>query len=422
MDSIHTDDILIPEERFRKVFDEGKIQALADNIAEFGLLHLPILYNDNTLVSGERRVRAMRVLIASGTRFTYLGQYVEPGQIPFALYSELNEDNALEIELHENVVRENLSWQEESRAVEALHEHYSAKNPDWNPIDTMREMGKPDGNVTTTVTDKLTLAKNLHRPEVRRAKSEGEAKKVLRKTLEREFTHELGKNQKPKENPHDLTIADSLERLPLGAPEVYDVLISDPPYGINAQSFGANIRSNTTKHTYTDDEKTALACYQVLATEGYRICKPEAHAYIFCDFSFFLVVAGLFNDSGWEVWPRPIIWYKHTGSIPKPDLGPKYTHEYILFANKGNRGTTGLFPDVIDCLSGINKRHAAEKPVEVYVDLLRRSATPGDLIIDPFAGSGPVFPAANALGLKATGIEMDEDMAAMARGRMGDKP
>ena len=54
----------------------------------------------------------------------------------------------------------------------------------------------------------------------------------------------------------------------------------------------------------------------------------------------------------------------------------------------------------------INQRQA-QKPIALYQDLLSRSYRPGDKVLDPFCGSGPIFPAAHSLKCEATGIEIE---------------
>jgi site-specific DNA-methyltransferase (adenine-specific) len=62
---------------------------------------------------------------------------------------------------------------------------------------------------------------------------------------------------------------------------------------------------------------------------------------------------------------------------------------------------------VLDYPSDENLGHAAQKPVALLEDLLRRSALPGNVVCDPFCGSGSIFPAAHALKCRAVGVELD---------------
>jgi site-specific DNA-methyltransferase (adenine-specific) len=79
----------------------------------------------------------------------------------------------------------------------------------------------------------------------------------------------------------------------------------------------------------------------------------------------------------------------------------------LLYAIKGNRPVLKLSPDVVTYASDQNEGWAAQKPVALYQDLLTRSCRAGDLVLDPFCGSGTIFPAAHGLKIKAMGVEID---------------
>jgi len=68
---------------------------------------------------------------------------------------------------------------------------------------------------------------------------------------------------------------------------------------------------------------------------------------------------------------------------------------------------TRVAPDVITIRTLTGQRRGAEKPASLYLDLLARSVQPGDSVLDPCCGLGPIFPAANELSCRATGIEID---------------
>lgn len=421
MNTVPLAEVVVPEERFRKTFDQKQIDALAEDIAEVGLIHLPVLRAGAILVSGERRFRAISQLHAQGIAIKYIGQDIPAGHLPYAAYESLSELEAKEIELRENSVRVNLSWQEEAQATEALHNFKVAQNPEWNRSDTAKLIGggviQPTQS-STKVQEDLLLAKNLNLPEIKAAGSRKEAVKFLRKTLEREFALELAKRAPERKTPHTLLAGDSLELLKTLPSNKFECILTDPPYGIDATKFRANVKYNTAAHNYTDAWDYAKICYQTLAVEGFRVCQEQAHLYTFCDLRHFFVIEEIFHAAGWDVWPRPLIWSKQTGNLPKPDLGPRYTYETILYANKNQKPVSGLYPDIIQEAAGINKIHAAEKPVEVYINLLNRSIIGGAQVLDPFAGSGPIFPAANKLGCIATGIELDEDSLALCKQRL----
>jgi len=79
----------------------------------------------------------------------------------------------------------------------------------------------------------------------------------------------------------------------------------------------------------------------------------------------------------------------------------------VLYAIKGDKRITQLLPDVLLSQHDRSIERGAHKPVELYRDLLARSIEPGNAVIDPCAGSGPVFGAAAKLNCIATGIEIE---------------
>ena len=82
--------------------------------------------------------------------------------------------------------------------------------------------------------------------------------------------------------------------------------------------------------------------------------------------------------------------------------------ETILYAVKGKRTTLRMAGDILDYPSDSNLGHSAQKPVALFEDLLRRSVLPGNTVLDPFCGTGPIFPAAHASKCRATGVELDQ--------------
>lgn len=61
-----------------------------------------------------------------------------------------------------------------------------------------------------------------------------------------------------------------------------------------------------------------------------------------------------------------------------------------------------------------NKRHATEKPVSLIMKHIANMTDPGELVLDPFMGSGSTLVAAKRLGRKAIGIELNEEHCAAA--------
>ena len=183
-----------------------------------------------------------------------------------------------------------------------------------------------------------------------------------------------------------------------------DVICTDPPYGVDAQNFNAQ---DGIIHEYDDTRENFERIISTIAIQGYGICRRGAHAYVFHDFANWGFVRSSMASAGWSVWPRPIIWSKGNGLLARPDFGPRYTYECILFATKGDRKVKLVAPDVIDVRTLWRQKRGAEKSAILYHDLLARSVSPGDTVLDPCCGLGPIFPAANELNVRAIGLDID---------------
>ena len=161
-------------------------------------------------------------------------------------------------------------------------------------------------------------------------------------------------------------------------------------------------------HFYGDSYEEWTQLMNAFPALAYRMAKPEAHVYAFCDIDRFAELKETFRMSGWWVHRTPIIWHKPAAPrVPWPEHGPQRKYELILYAVKGHKRTNVIAPDVVSFNTDENVGHPAQKPVALLVDLLKRSVKPGDRILDPFAGSGSIFPAAHELKCIATGIEQD---------------
>jgi DNA modification methylase len=149
------------------------------------------------------------------------------------------------------------------------------------------------------------------------------------------------------------------------------------------------------------------------------MAKDEAHAYIFCDIDRFHELREIMQAAGWYVFRTPLINHKeNSGRIPLPEHGPKRQYEILLYAIKGWKKVNGVFSDVISSSLEENLGHGAAKPIALYANLLKRSAKPGDVVFDPFAGTGTIFPAAHQFRCKAIGIEVNPEYYGIAVQRL----
>lgn len=424
---IPSSDLVISENRQRRHFDPKALEELASSIMSKGLLHPPVarLREDGKyeLVAGERRTRAIAGLALIDVGIQCNNEFIPPGFIPVTLLSDLDPLAVREAELEENTVRENLTWQEKAAAIAELdslrRDQAAASGQSHTARDTASEIvGRlAEGAEITKVTEAVIVHKHLQDPEVAAAKTQKEAIKIIKKKAQAAHREALAQTFDLEKTPHTLHYGNALtylKNLPTGH---FDLILTDPPYGINANNFGSMA---DTRHSYQDTEEYAISCYEAVATEGFRVTKEAAHCYCFLDPRFFHAVSLSFALAGWDVWPVPLIWSKGNGMLPRPEHGPRRTYEMILFASKGNRKVLKVASDVLNVPLSLDRAHGAQKPVALYRDLISRSLLPGQTVLDPFAGSGTIFPAANAQKVIATGCEISKEYYNLALSRIAE--
>lgn len=463
---IPIDDLIIPENRHRKRFDEEAIDELADSIRNRGLLHPLVVRSSGDdqryiLVAGERRLRAIYALYSNSHLFTCGTAIVPTGLLPVNFIGDLPQEEAHTMELEENVVRRDLTWKEHCVAVKDLHDFYVELDPAWTLANTAEKLvGHDRGNATKAVTHRILVAQELDNPTIADCQNMAQAVSAVRKLYEQDFTAALGAaaavgasvgeaapsayvtnpdevdwGDKPPLGPAPIFVEDVNERLLQGdclevmrgyEAEAFDCILTDPPYGYGAEKFKGG---TTMRHTYDDSQETWQELMRECLQEFDRITKPQAHLYIFCSLEGFFNIKDAIELidvpedplPNFDVWPRPLIWVKDRGFPAKVRYGPEYTYECILYAIKGKREVKVVRRDTLrhaTVKSRSGKIHAAQKPVELYTDLLERSCGPGDVVLDPFAGSGTIFEAARKTNVIAHGIELDEKMANIARARL----
>lgn len=427
--------IVVKANRQRQEFDPVALEELRSSILDNQLMQAIVVretVDGPTLVAGERRLKAIQTLWALGGVLRYNNEEIAEGYVPTVTLGELSELAAEDAELNENLKRKDLTWQEMADAVSRLHllrnKQLEAKKeamiqdmdygvgmlPDkWAVADTAQEVrGSSEGWNQDIVRQQIIVAKHLDNPEVAGAKSVSDAFKILKKQeqAKKNTANALAVAQNFSVKDHTLLRGDCIVQMAqmIANGRAFDVILTDPPYGMGAHEFGdGGGKLGGIEHHYDDSYKSWQTLMLAWTALSYQIAKPKAHAYVFCDFDRFHELKGLMQGVGWYVFRTPLVVYKtNSGRVPLPDRGPRRQYELILYAIKGDKLVTHIYPDVItserdEQLGG----HGAQKPVDLFVNLLQRSVRAGDEVLDSFAGSGTIFPACHRMHVKATGIE-----------------
>lgn len=401
-------------ERQRKYFNRDALEELKESILQHGLLH-PIvikpLESGFRLVAGERRLRVIKEL---DRPYLFDGEEIPPGQIP-ALILEKDQDEIKlrEIELTENIARQELTWQERTQALAELHKLRLEQGESHSILDTAKEIAEKSGRSVESERKRLKratlIAEFLDDEEVLKAKNEAQAFGIVAKKLTEEFAAAAPKK---KEQRHKLWHGRAEDILPQLPEKAFACIVTDPPYGLGLhknQGGASNI------HFYEDE---GIDCYKILASHAARLLQDDAHLYAFLDIRYFREIKQIFEEEGFKVRQWPLIWYKGVYGHNPEGRGYSWRRSYeaILVAERGRRPYAASIMDtIVDIQQGRKLEHAAQKPVELYKKLLQQSCTPGDLVLDPFCGSGPIFDAASDLMLTAYGIDADKGAIALCR-------
>lgn len=424
--------IRVPPDRIRKV-DPIAVGALWRDIRDKGLLQpIMVVLNENgagtaeapfatlDLVFGEHRFRAFehhvaqhRVALDGGLEpfppLRFDGADIPDGTVP-ALFWHENIERVFEVELSENLHRVELPWQDRIRALARLHDDATAADPSATVADTSRKLAGVTGMKERTAREQIAraniVAKFLDDPDVQKCDSLRSAWNTVNHKVRVEVRQSAPQVEEG-DTPHAFLEGDCTLILPELASNQFDLILSDPPYGVRADKWD----QGSANHAYDDSAENALWIYKSIIEHGFRVCKEKANLLLFCDISHFHALRAAAEVAGWTPWPRPIIWTKGTeGMRPWGQMGFAYTYECILWATKGGKGLVQTSIDVLQFPKPPrNSRiHPAQKPQELLAHLIHLTSLPGDRILDPCAGSGSTFAAGWLARTAVTGIEMDE--------------
>ncbi len=243
-------------------------------------------------------------------------------------------------------------------------------------------------------------------------------------------------------------IGDCLDILPSLPADSVDLVFADPPY--NLQLRQDLYRPNLTRVNGVSDAWDRFPNYaayddftKAWLQECRRVLKPTGTLWVIGSYHNIYRVGAILQDLGYWIL-NDVVWVKRN---PMPNFrGVRFTnaHETLIWAQR-NQGASYTFNhqalkslnDNLQMRSDWNiplctgrerlkvngdKAHSTQKPAALLYRILLASSNPGDVVLDPFFGTGTTGAAAKQLGRHWIGIERNPGYADLALQRIAALP
>lgn len=151
--------------------------------------------------------------------------------------------------------------------------------------------------------------------------------------------------------------------------------------------------------------------------EIYRVLKDGSHCYVMTNVLNLEHYLTLARQTGFKLH-NLLIWEKNNCT---PNRWYMKNCEYILFLRKGKaKRINNVGSKTVHQFSNItgNKQHPTEKPVDLMEYYISNSSNEGNIVFDPFMGSGSTGVAAKNLNRDFIGIELDKNYFEIAQSRI----
>lgn len=405
-----------------------------------------------TLVAGERRLEASKKL--------------ELPDIPVRWIEQLSPVEAQIIELEENIKRQQLTWQDQTRAVARIHHLYCELDAGW----TLAETGQAIGLTISTISLYLSVAREMHQERIAEAQTVREAYNIIARRSAREMgdaleelldvppptirltehvagvplsteqlitmtEQEVAEWNKAKSNivvlPSAVPVIQEavqhisfLDWAPAYSGPKFNFIHCDFPYGRNEFS-GLQARGAEPTALYDSSSQTYFDLLECLCVNLDRYCSLSAHLMFWCA-SEILDIRSEYTKRTYQMFAKlapswqfshfPLIWLKtdNSGIAADPRHGPRHIYEVCLLASRAQRQIVRIAADAYGS-PGDRSLHPSTKPVPMLKHFMQMLVDDTTRMLDPTCGSGAALRAADALGAQAVlGLELDANYVRIA--------
>jgi len=186
----------------------------------------------------------------------------------------------------------------------------------------------------------------------------------------------------------DMRKGDALDLITSMA-EVPDIIVTDPPYALRGDG----------------DEHAISATVAIVLREAATRLRKGGWMLVMCAASWRSQAYMVESVRGIVEPVRTMTWCKPTARSKAQTSGPAFASVQVLVFKKGK----SLVPSapILDHITAppVTNGRRAELPPEVADWMVSAYGQPGDLLLDPFAGSGAILAAADRLGMRSIGFE-----------------
>ena len=365
---------LLPYARNARTHSEEQVAQIAASIAEFGFTNPILAGSDGIIVAGHGRLAAAQKL----------GLEI----VPVVVLDHLTPTQRRALVIADNRIAENAGWDDAMLRIE---------------LETLQLEGF-DLDITGFDADALAELIAGDEPDNEGQTDEDAVPEFSETPIARPGDVWIM-------GPHrllcgDATLATSYDALLQGAP--VDMVFTDPPYNVNYANSAKDKMRGKDRAILNDNLGDGFYNF-LLAALTQMVAHCRGGIYVAMSSSELDVLQAAFRAAGGK-WSTFIIWAKNTFTLGRADYQRQYEPILYGWPEGAQRHWCGDRDqgDVWNIKKPQkNDLHPTMKPVELVERAIRNSSRPGNVVLDPFGGSGTTLIAAEKSGRVARLIELD---------------